>query len=68
MARIRVPQNSFQFGEISPSLTSRTDTAVYKNAAEKVRNFFIRGEVEFPKDRELNVGITLRLLLLIHLI
>lgn len=43
MARIRVPQNSFQFGEISPSLTSRTDTAVYKNAAEKVRNFFIRG-------------------------
>ena len=44
MARIRVPQNSFQFGEISPSLTSRTDTAVYKNAAEKVRNFFIRGE------------------------
>ena len=44
MARIRVPQNSFQFGEISPSLTSRTDTAVYKNSAERVRNFFIRGE------------------------
>jgi len=44
MARIRVPQNSFTFGEISPSLTSRTDSPIYKNAAEKVRNFFIRGE------------------------
>lgn len=44
MARIRVPQNSFQFGEISPSLTSRTDTPVYNNSAERVRNFFIKGE------------------------
>jgi hypothetical protein len=39
MARIRIPQNSFQFGEISPSLTSRTDSAIYKNSAERVRNF-----------------------------
>lgn len=44
MARIRIPQNSFQFGEVSPALTSRTDSPIYKNAAEKVRNFFIRGE------------------------
>jgi hypothetical protein len=44
MARIRIPQNSFQFGEISPSLTSRTDSPIYKNSAERVRNFFIRGE------------------------
>ena len=44
MARIRVPQNSFQFGEVSSALTSRTDSPVYKNSAEKVRNFFIRGE------------------------
>ena len=44
MARVRVPQNSFQFGEISPSLTSRTDSPVYSNAAERVRNFFIKGE------------------------
>ena len=44
MARVRVPQNSFQFGEISPSLTSRTDSPVYTNAAERVRNFFIKGE------------------------
>tara|TARA_R100000353_G_scaffold30128_2_gene24846 strand:- start:5973 stop:8210 length:2238 start_codon:yes stop_codon:yes gene_type:complete len=44
VARVRVPQNSFQFGEISPSLTSRTDSPVYTNAAERVRNFFIKGE------------------------
>jgi len=44
MARVRVPLNNFQFGEVSPSLTSRTDTKVYTNAAEEVRNFFIRSE------------------------
>lgn len=44
MARVRIPQNSFQFGEISPSLTSRTDSPIYKNSAERVRNFFIRSE------------------------
>ena len=44
MARIRVPLNNFSFGEISPSLTSRTDSQVYQNAAEKVTNFFIRAE------------------------
>ena len=44
MARVRVPLNNFQFGEISPALTSRTDTKVYTNAGEQVRNFFIRSE------------------------
>ena len=44
MARVRVPLNNFQFGEVSPALTSRTDTKVYTNAAEEVRNFFIRSE------------------------
>lgn len=44
MARIRVPLNNFSFGEISPSLTSRTDSQVYQNAAESVKNFFIRAE------------------------
>ena len=52
MARVRVPQNSFQFGEISPSLTSRTDSPVYTNAAEKVRNFFIKGEGGVKKTAE----------------
>jgi len=44
MARIRVPLNNFSFGEVSPALTSRTDTQVYTSAAEEVRNFFIRSE------------------------
>ena len=44
MARVRVPLNNFSFGEVSPSLTSRTDTQIYTSAAEQVRNFFIRSE------------------------
>lgn len=44
MARIRVPISNFQFGEISPSLISRTDTPIYANAAQKVENFFLRNE------------------------
>jgi hypothetical protein len=44
MARIRIPLNNFSFGEISPSLTSRTDSPVYTSAAESVKNFFIRAE------------------------
>lgn len=44
MARIRVPISNFQFGEVSPSMLSRTDTKVYANAAKKVENFFLRNE------------------------
>lgn len=44
MARMRVPLNNFSFGEVSPSLTSRTDSQVYQNAAETVKNFFVRSE------------------------
>ena len=44
MARIRVPVNNFSFGEISPSFKMRTDSQVYVQAAESVKNFFIRAE------------------------
>lgn len=44
MARIRVPLSNFQYGEISPSLVSRTDTPLYNNSAKKVENFFLRNE------------------------
>ena len=44
MARIRVPISNFQYGEISPSLVSRTDTPLYNNSAKKVENFFLRNE------------------------
>ena len=39
MQKVRVPVTNFQFGEISPSLISRTDTQVYTNSAQKLENF-----------------------------
>lgn len=44
MALIRVPLNNFERGEVSPSMTSRTDLNVYVQSAEKVRNFFLMAE------------------------
>ena len=44
MRKLRVPITNLQFGEISPSLISRTDSQVYANSAQKVENFFIRAE------------------------
>ena len=44
MQKIRVPQNSFQFGEVSDSLIMRTDTAIYTSSAQKVQNMIITAE------------------------
>lgn len=44
MRKVRVPQNSFQFGEVSDSLLMRTDTAVYTGSAQKVENMIITVE------------------------
>ena len=44
MQKVQVPITNFQFGEVSPSLSSRTDTAVYTASAQKVENMFIRSE------------------------
>lgn len=44
MPRIRIPLNNFSFGEINPSLTSRTESPVYQQAAESLKNFTIRSE------------------------
>ena len=63
MPRVRVPLNNFQFGEVSPSLTSRTDTKVYTNAAEQVRNFFIRSEGGLKKELAQKDYITLVVIL-----
>ena len=64
MAKVKVPFNSFQFGELSPSFTSRVDTQLYQAGAQKVRNFLILGEggvkkrpgtefiYEFPNTRD----------------
>ena len=44
MRKLRVPLSNFQFGEVSPSLISRTDSKVYSSSAQKVENFFLRAE------------------------
>lgn len=44
MQKVSIPITNFQFGEVSPSLLSRTDTAVYTASAQKVENFFLRSE------------------------
>lgn len=44
MQKISVPINSFQFGEVSPSLISRTDSPIYVSSAQKIENMFLRSE------------------------
>ena len=44
MQKIRVPQNSFQFGEVSDSLVMRTDTSVYTSSAQKIENMIVSAE------------------------
>lgn len=44
MQKVRVPLTNFQYGEVSPSLYSRTDTPVYNNSAQRVENFSLRAE------------------------
>lgn len=44
MEKIRVPLTNFQFGEVSPSLTSRTDIQIYNQSAQRVKNFLLRSE------------------------
>ena len=44
MRKVRVPVNNFQFGEISPSAISRTDSSVYSASAQRVENFLLRSE------------------------
>ena len=44
MQKVKVPLTNFQFGEVSPSLYSRTDTPIYNQSAQRVENFFLRSE------------------------
>ena len=44
MQRIKIPINSFEFGELSPSFTSRVDSELYQKSAGKITNFVILGE------------------------
>ena len=44
MQKVRVPQNSFQFGEVSDSLIMRTDTGIYTGSAQKIENMVVTAE------------------------
>jgi len=44
MQKVRVPLTNFAFGEVSPSLISRTDAPVYNQSAQRIENFFLRSE------------------------
>lgn len=44
MQRARIPLTNFQYGEISPSLSSRTDSAIYNSSAQRIKNFFLMSE------------------------
>ena len=49
MQKVRVAQNSFQFGEVSDSLIMRTDTAVYPASAQRVENMVVTAEGSLKK-------------------
>ena len=49
MQKVRVAQNSFQFGEVSDSLVMRTDTAVYPASAQRVENMVVTAEGSLKK-------------------
>ncbi len=49
MQKVRVAQNSFQFGEVSDSLVMRTDTAVYPASAQRVENMLVTAEGALKK-------------------
>ena len=44
MQKVRVPINSFQYGEISDSLLMRTDSAVYSASAQSLQNMIVLPE------------------------
>lgn len=44
MQKVRVPINSFQFGEVSPSTLMRTDSAIYNASAQKLQNMMVLAE------------------------
>ena len=44
MQKVRVPVNSFQYGEISDSLIMRTDTQIYAASAQRVENLIVTVE------------------------
>lgn len=49
MQKLRVPINSFQFGEVSGSLLMRTDSPVYASSAQSLQNMIVMSEGSVKK-------------------
>lgn len=49
MQKVRVPINSFQFGEVSDSLKMRTDSPVYAQSAQSLENMIVMAEGSVKK-------------------
>lgn len=49
MQKVRVPINSFQFGEVSGSLLMRTDSPVYSASAQSLQNMIVMSEGSVKK-------------------
>lgn len=49
MQKLRVPINSFQFGEVSDSLLMRTDSPVYNSSAQSLQNMVVMSEGSVKK-------------------
>jgi len=62
MQKVRVPINSFQYGEVSDSLSMRVDTPIYSASASTVQNMVVMAEGSLIKRSGLkyhiNHGIT----------
>ena len=44
MQKVRVPINSFQYGEISDSIIHRVDSPIYQASAQRLENVLVRAE------------------------
>lgn len=44
MQKVRIPQNNFAFGEVSPSTLMRSDTPVYQSSAQRIENMMMLSE------------------------
>lgn len=49
MQKVRVPINSFQYGEISQSMLMRTDAVIYAQSAQTIQNMVVMAEGSVQK-------------------
>ena len=58
MQKVRVPINSFQYGEVSDSLSMRVDTPIYSASASTIQNMVVMAEGSLIKRKGLENHIS----------